>query len=363
MGQVNSIYFLFILTLFTIPPLNAAEVRIVETEFEDSEPMILIKGQIIHGDNDKIKSLSKKLLVNNPNAELRIILNSQGGDVLEAIEIGKFLRSMLADVGAYGRWVHDPNSKDGKIHWSERFNDKSIYPLMRIFKNRNESLNEDEIPKCYSACILILVAGVNRHYSDTIDERIVIDPNGDNPWKKYPTIGLHRPYFDKNIFSKMSATEADAYYRKLELLTKTHLEEMGASPVLIEKMLRTKSTEIEKVDMYKFRPFLSFAAPFFEEWNIAKCGDLNSENGLTATELKEYKKLKDTFRKSTLLPDFYNQSAMARYFEKEENFKIGKSQTLGFYSQKIKNSNRNINSCAKKIIREHQLKTIKELKI
>jgi hypothetical protein len=110
-----------------------------------------------------------------------VSLDSRGGDVMEALAIGREVRA---------RFMY------------------------------TQILNGEQ---CSSACVFILIAGVDRH-------------------AEFGKIGLHRPAFDPEYFANLSPSEArDRYNSVVETLQRYYVEEMGGSPEAFRLIMSTPS--------------------------------------------------------------------------------------------------------------------------
>lgn len=131
-------------------------------------PVILISGNIKKGDFVAVQSLAK------PNTRLFVQLNSQGGEVDEAIRIGRLIREKEATV-----FVQEKNT-------------------------------------CVSACVFILAGGVQRSVAGKV--------------------GIHRPYLEIDM-AKTDA-EQKYNYAKIEADIKSYLKEVNIPSSLYDQMLR-----------------------------------------------------------------------------------------------------------------------------
>jgi len=77
----------------TAPQASIAAEVTQETVFKD-RPAIVLKGKIEAGDFEKVRSAARRLAANND--QIIISLNSPGGDFIEAIRIGEFIRKLNA---------------------------------------------------------------------------------------------------------------------------------------------------------------------------------------------------------------------------------------------------------------------------
>ncbi len=124
---------------------------------------------------------------------------------------------------------------------------------------------KSKICDCSSACFLIWSAGVIRLGS---------------------LIGLHRPYFDKNYFSGLTADEANREYKKLSDRVRAYLKSMDIPDFLVDEMFSHSSDDIfylhhydkNLIDRLKY-------APYFEEMLIARCPNLTNDESKILQEL------------------------------------------------------------------------------
>jgi hypothetical protein len=140
-----------------------------------------------------------------------VLLDSQGGDVIAAMEMGKILRENKAEI-----WVL-PGSE------------------------------------CSSACVFILASGVHR----------VICGN--------TKIGIHRPIFDEKYFSSLDYAEAAQRYKKLTNELHEYLSKMDIKDSLFEEIMSIKSNEVEYISSdYAESVGLDGEDRAYEEWQRAK---------------------------------------------------------------------------------------------
>jgi hypothetical protein len=223
---------------------RAAEVRCLEYVPEVPEPIahkywpsgkrpvtgvscyeFLISGEITKGDYGKVATLYR---ANHPFIS-QVRLNSPGGDVEEAIKIGRILRRYL--ITAWAPITY----KGGQSLWKVCRGQSCL---------------------CASACALIWFGAIGRH----------------------GTVGLHRPHTDDQRFKSLSPVEASAVYRNRLSGVSSYMEEMEAPKRMIETMVATGSAEIEWVNGETDgleRP------PSIAEWVDASCGALTVRDNET----------------------------------------------------------------------------------
>ena len=137
-----------------------------------------------------------------------VYFNSEGGDVSEAIKIGKFLRQSLAEVVVSGN--------------------------------------------CFSACFLAVVGAVEL-YGGNSDEKI----------------GIHRVFLDSETLRRTEIKEYETYYNELRKRVREYLSELDVSTPIVEKMFSVSSREIYILSDADMRALNNH--PAYEEWINARC--------------------------------------------------------------------------------------------
>jgi len=187
----------------------------------------LVTGPIESGDYEKVRALYRD---NHPFLS-SFTLASPGGNVLEALKIGRLFRKYLMTAFAPVRVA----SADGR----ERF----VMP------------GEPQCDKarciCASACALIWFGAVDH----------------------WGTIGLHRPHTDDPSFKNLEPPAAAELYRRMLDDIRSYLDEMEVPKPMIEAMVATGSADIKWVTVGSglSRP------PSFAEWEDASCGTFSAE--------------------------------------------------------------------------------------
>ena len=195
----------FLLVLFIISIASSASA----IEYSRLGGSFLMDGEITKGDT--IKFLTEFASWENPPTIFHI--NSKGGDLNEALKIGRIIRDSQIPI------------------WSGE--------------------------ECYSACVFIFSAGVERYAQGNI--------------------GLHRPYFDKLYFSGLSSSEAKLKYEELKKESINYLKEMSVNQQIIDRMFATDSTNVDILNKEEANNVFGNILPFYEEWITAKCGKFTDE--------------------------------------------------------------------------------------
>jgi hypothetical protein len=205
-----------------------------------------LHGIIVRGDFQKVSDFYKK----NHRLLTTVYLWSSGGDVDDAIKIGKLFRKYLISSQAPTTFRH---SDEGPLIPSTLFDPSESDAQGPLCRGRD--------CVCASACALIWFGGAIR----------------------YGEVGLHRPRITDPQFKSLSPAEATAGYRRTLEDIEGYLREMEVPRPIIDTMVATGSSEIQWVDAYKDhleRP------PSFAEWEDANCEGITAEEENTLSNLR-----------------------------------------------------------------------------
>ena len=81
-------------------------------------PIVYISGPVVKGDLEQIKRASVRAILSeteHPTRTLQLHLNTPGGDLEEAMEIGRFARKILAKIKSNGKTVIAPKSQEEEM--------------------------------------------------------------------------------------------------------------------------------------------------------------------------------------------------------------------------------------------------------
>jgi hypothetical protein len=195
----------------------------------DPNSQLYLIGKIVPGDFERFKSALRTA----PAGLNTINLRSPGGDVMEAVKIGRLVRSLYLDTLA-------PLSPEAGPY--AKHNCSSDHPTVR---RQGTCL-------CASACFLIWAGGLT--------------PFGDHVY-------IHRISFDKEYYGSLSPSEADIKYEQGLRVVREYLTEMGVPERYYEKLVRTPSNFSAKVKFLEvMKDFNWIGRPSLNEWMIARCG-------------------------------------------------------------------------------------------
>jgi hypothetical protein len=342
MTMKNIFIFLVFNMLFSFATNTySAEIKITKNPWGDK--IIVLQGKIERGDYEKIKKASLEIL-NNANEyskPLHLHLNTEGGDVNEAIKIGRFAREVLLSVDSYGKIIIDPSSEDGK-----RLLAKDTIDPDYVLLDKYEKLSSDHIVKNYSAGIIIFYGAVKRAHRDNSDQRLGF-------YKKYsiPVIGLHRPSFDQKYYATLSPSKAASEYKKLESSVREYLLEMGSPQSVLDDMFRYASNDVKLIEDYEFRKMYKGEESFLEEWLISRCGASGHYNDvLSVEELDAWPQIeKEQVR--LLMKDTDKEFDSSKIYE-SQNYEFAFIKGI---LEKIRKHNRTVGFCREKAVINHQI--------
>lgn len=308
-------------------------------------PIVNISGTIAKGDLVKVKKASAALirsLSEYSNKPLQFHLNTPGGDLEEAMQIGRFARQLLVKIDSYGKIIIA--SQEGL---EELFNepDKPWKHRDFVILRPDVPLSEKHIVRNYSAGILIFYGATMRAHRDNSDQR-----QGFYKAKSIPVMGIHRPYYDKGTFSELPPNEAARAYSRLEASVRSYLVEMGAPQQLIDRMFNRASTDIDLIPADEFRRYYKIEESFLEEWLIAKCGSPGYENILTGTTLDDFITMQKEQVRSRI-EDKDHLGIEVGYLYPNEKFPQDYVEAL---YRKVRTYNRSVDFCRDKAISVHQ---------
>jgi hypothetical protein len=193
--------------------LGETAIRVVPMKSPIPREGLITDGGYIEISGDIRKSAIPRLFTALDQARkltrygVMVSLNSRGGEVKAAMEIGIILRSQEAHV------LVQPNAE------------------------------------CNSACILVLAGGVHR---DAFEGS---------------KLGIHRPSFHAQEFAQLSHAEAQGQYRELSALVKRYLSLMGIADGLYDAMMRVPSRQIKYISREVAEAnSLIGSDPAHEEW-------------------------------------------------------------------------------------------------
>lgn len=185
---------LFVIGSFFSSVAFAAEFRRL-CDLEDIRGMqctISMTGEIKKGDARRLINI----LTSDParrGEDRFLLLDSPGGDIDEAIRVGEVVKSAML-----------------------------ITTLVRVADYDNEEKSVKR--RCVSACFLVFLAGAERK-------------------ALWGELGVHRPYFDPQVYKNLSPLEIAKAQERIEEAVRRYSKSHGVSDSLIERMMAHSSRQ------------------------------------------------------------------------------------------------------------------------
>jgi hypothetical protein len=201
----------------------------------DNNQLYLV-GPIVSGDYDRFVDAIKK----HDGNFFALHLRSGGGNVQEAMRIGRLVRQLLI-------WTYAPAPQ----------NLQKIMPQMAGTCTYDSRVLGKPVPCiCGSACVLIFLGGVFRV-----------------GWELY----VHSVAFDRENFASLPPGQAAKKYQDAMSVVQSYLTEMGVDSKWFDRMLRTSSAQADKVTLAEAKELFGWE-PGTREWVLAKCGGIQALN-------------------------------------------------------------------------------------
>lgn len=207
----------FTVVLSSPKPSTAAQITCVQRPSErDKCEAILIQGEIVQGDLQRLEAILDPDTNRRPfdpppsrrASDTHIVyLNSPGGDVLEAMAMGRLIRQLHLHTDAPRRW--EPNLSNGTL------------PMLEGGAGPNGFREACRGPDCVcaSACFLIWAGGIKR--------------TGDN-------ILVHRPRATQGMVRQLGVADTRAALTEIRRRVETYLREMEVPSNVITAAMETE---------------------------------------------------------------------------------------------------------------------------
>ena len=276
----NSVFAVALSFLLQFSPANAdVSVLAYSTAGGGTYHKIVIHGNIRAGDYDRFLAAVSDVWAITAESDtfvkgnFVVLLNSAGGDALEAMRIGRKIRELATPVSVPSTVLFNDWDLSRGL-----FQEPVFEPSLAGLERR-ENLSSDVA--CYSACFLIYIGALERvfdhkpiSYHDwayaSMGKQWIDEINREDALKESP-IGIHRPFFERAVFSGMSSAEADKKYREMEETVRAYLRDMGLGERWISEMFAVPSNEIKRLTFGELSG-IGRMQPSWEEWLISKCG-------------------------------------------------------------------------------------------
>jgi hypothetical protein len=236
-----------LLALVVSSPANCGEIKTyASTQYGVTARHLVFEGAIEQGDADKMLHA----IAGFEQPVLSIMFASPGGDLQEGLKISAILNASLIRVDT---------------------------PTWRVTKKSGGYCWDDEVENdancmCYSTCALIWLSAIHR----SMEGRI----------------GIHRPYYPREQFGRLSANDAEASYANLTVWLGQYLANEGVPQHVVEQVLSTPSTQIHELEPSEMA-LTPPERPFLFELLDSKCSqsvDRQEQLGLDNEHLEAAKK-------------------------------------------------------------------------
>ena len=226
-------YIAIIFAVFIVIVGSKSEISAAEFTFDRfyPTPAVLMEGTIEAGDSEKLQKLIDGRYV------FSIYLASPGGDVVEAMKIGRVMRELNltaivptkipADMAEELTQRHGIRSRDNNV--------------------------------CLSACFFVLAGGIYREGFATDD---VI-------------LGVHKPYLSNSDLLTMNADQSMTSEINIHQIIHSYLNEMGISAKYEYLMFSAQKDELIWINSREFSNDLAGFVPELVDWVDARCGHLS----------------------------------------------------------------------------------------
>jgi hypothetical protein len=193
----------------SVAPLRAADIR------GDMQNGVVLEGKIEAGDYNKFRSVYGEKSTNQFYIGMlganEIYLASPGGDLAEAMKIGRLVRALKL------RTIVPPRLE---------------YPLGPYVKysaaDRHRLINPKANYMCTSACFFIFVAGITR--TDEVGQD--------------PRLGIHRPYLSDSDLRTLSGDQAITSANRVRATVENYLKEMSVPAKYVDLMFSVPKDKI-----------------------------------------------------------------------------------------------------------------------
>ncbi len=199
----------------------------------------VLEGKIEPGDYDKLRTVygdvrANQFYLGSLKAN-ELYLASPGGDLAEAMKIGRLVRALKLHTIVPSRW-DDPHTFDVMVIEHELKEPKVNY-------------------MCASACFFIFVAGVERT-ADLGSDAI---------------LGIHKPYLSASDLKIQSGDQAITSANQVRTIVENYLKEMGVPTKYADLMFSTPKDKVRWVGNADFNADLEGVIPALRDWLAARC--------------------------------------------------------------------------------------------
>ena len=203
---------------------------------------IVIEGNIEPGDFETFARIVRE----NQGQVSSVFIFSPGGEFYEAMKIGRAMRAL--ELGS----MVPMRDQSGRPSCS----DSGFGPKPNDPKNCT----------CASACFFIHIGGIHRGGT---------------------FLAVHRPYFGKGNFGKLSQADAKKAFDALQDSARDYMQEMGVPKHIQEDVLGTPSDRALILDEKTVKTYFWLELPYRHEWTKNRCSRLSESEAGRVESYKE----------------------------------------------------------------------------
>jgi hypothetical protein len=213
-----SSYFCRVIAAIAACAVGAAMADAAEIKADRTREGVILEGKIEAGDFDKLRNFYFR------EGAINIFLASPGGDLAEAMKIGRLVRELKLTTAVPDklRPASDLSSTLQK-EW--------------IAKYKLTDLNANYM--CASACFFIFVAGIHREVAGFLSDL-------------KPVLGIHRPYLSETDLRGLSSDNAIAAGARTKAIVDDYLKEMGVPAKYADQMFSIPKDEVRWINDQEF---------------------------------------------------------------------------------------------------------------
>lgn len=213
---------------------------------------IVIEGNIEPGDFETFVRIVRE----NQGQVSAVRIFSPGGEFYEAMKVGRAMRAL--ELGSMVP-MRDPSGRPS-------CSDGGFGPKP----------NDPNNCTCASACFFIHIGGIHRGGT---------------------FLAVHRPYFGKGNFGKLSQADAKKAFDALQNSARDYMLEMGVPKHIQEDVLGTPSDRALILDEKTVKTYFWLELPYRHEWTKSKCSRLSYKEELDCAVSISEKSRADAYEK------------------------------------------------------------------
>jgi hypothetical protein len=192
---------------------------------------VILEGKIEIGDYEKLLKIIDEDCGDYSSCTSGIFLASPGGDLVEAMKIGRLARKLRLATHVPSDVPPVPSDLLPPYRQKIEAIQKKLEADMKDFKAILKDAKANYM--CASACFFIFVAGIDR-------ERDILRP----------VLGIHRPYFSEADLKRLSGNQVIARAGQIRTVVEDYLKELGVTAKYADLMFSIPKDQIRFSGMF-----------------------------------------------------------------------------------------------------------------